>query len=324
MERSLVVVCLSMFCFAVNMQCAFAQNSFVLPARKSSTTDEIRERIDAALDTVVDMHFEAASLSEVASKIADQFMITVLLDIGGLDLAGVGREDEVSFTANNVRLRSGLNRLCRDLDLTYLIIDDSLILTSTEAAGENLVTGVYDVTEMIVDVAQNSIVVSSDSRRDADERMENLEVLISTSIAPESWEENGGTSSYAFTPVPSGQYFISISQTEACHQKIRELLQKIESLTKQPAKPVDPDKILVRVYPVTGDVVTFQEAEELLKLTLEDAQWDDPHFIKVVGKTLVIKQTAKTHLIIANILSDLKATSRETIQSQWNGLKSAR
>lgn len=88
--------------------------------------------------------------------------------------------------------------------------------------------------------------------------------------------------------------------------ELKSMLEKGDPLPSQsPEQKHDLDKVSVHIYPITFDSLTTEQAKELLELTLEDIDWNEPYYIKVIGRTLVVKQTAQVHWQIVEVLGDL-------------------
>lgn len=88
--------------------------------------------------------------------------------------------------------------------------------------------------------------------------------------------------------------------------ELKSMLEKGEPLPVQsPEQEFDSDKVVVHIYPITFDLLTAEQAKELLELTLEDIEWNEPHYIKAIGQALVVKQTEQVHWQIFEVLRDL-------------------
>jgi hypothetical protein len=114
--------------------------------------DGAEAQIALALNDKTSFDFFEAPLTDVVTFLQDRHKINVELDVPGLDLAGVTPEDTVTKQLSNISLRSALRLLLKDLELTYVIKDEVLQITSQEAAGENLVTKVYNVGDLVVPI----------------------------------------------------------------------------------------------------------------------------------------------------------------------------
>ena len=88
--------------------------------------------------------------------------------------------------------------------------------------------------------------------------------------------------------------------------ELKSMLEKGDPLPIQsPEQKHDLDEVSVHIYPITFDLLTAEQAKEVLELTLEGIVWNEPHYIKAIGQTLVIKQTEQVHWQIVEVLGDL-------------------
>ena len=66
-----------------------------------------------------------------------------------LDEIGISVEEPVTFSISGISLRSALRLMLQPLQLTYLIQDEVLLITTPEAADQQLLICVYDVREIV-------------------------------------------------------------------------------------------------------------------------------------------------------------------------------
>ncbi|MDA7493004.1 VWA domain-containing protein, partial [bacterium] len=107
--------------------------------------NETERRIQSALGDETSQSFIELPLSEAITQISEAHDIPIVIDNQALEDIGLSAEEPVTITLKNVTLRSFLRIMLRDLDLTYVIKDEVMQITSQEAAEENLVTKVYPV-----------------------------------------------------------------------------------------------------------------------------------------------------------------------------------
>lgn len=80
----------------------------------------------------------------------DLLEIEIQLDIKVLDDVGVGTDTPVTISVKGISARSALNLVLRPLDLTWVIQDEVLLITTPEQAESLLLqTKVYDVTDLV-------------------------------------------------------------------------------------------------------------------------------------------------------------------------------
>ena len=112
--------------------------------------NETERRVQAALNEETTHFFDETPLSEAVSEISEAHGIPIVVDNRALEEIGLSEEEPVSVDLKNVSLRSFLRLMLRDLDLTYMIKDEVMQITTVEVAEENLVNKVYPVGDLVV------------------------------------------------------------------------------------------------------------------------------------------------------------------------------
>jgi hypothetical protein len=126
----------------------------------------------------------------------------------------------VSTSLHGISLGAALRLLLHPVQLTYIVQDEVLMITTPEEAERHLVTCVYDVRDLL-----------PQSRSGAD--FDSLIDTIVSCIATESWAENGGGEA-DIRPLRPG--FLVVSQTAPVHDEIRELLNIVRQMKSQPVQ----------------------------------------------------------------------------------------
>ena len=118
------------------------------------TVSPIEKKIREALKSPTRMEFVEMPLQDALSYLKDYHGIEIQLDNRALEDAGVGSDTPVTRTVNGISLRSALRTLLRDLDLTYVIKDEMLLITTVDQAEtpEMLVQKVYPVADLVIPV----------------------------------------------------------------------------------------------------------------------------------------------------------------------------
>lgn len=115
---------------------------------------DVERRIERALDDEVTQNFIDLPLGEAIRTLREALDIPIIVDTVALEDNGLSVEDPVTIELSNVSLRSFLRLMLRQLDLTYVIKDEVMQITTPERAEENLVTKVYPVGDLVVPVIQ--------------------------------------------------------------------------------------------------------------------------------------------------------------------------
>src|SRR5262245_5307135 len=93
--------------------------------------------IRAALDQKTDIKFIERPFSGVFDDLKQRHGIEIQLDIRALDDASIPRDTPVTKSIKGVTLRSALNLILDDLDLTY-VVQNGVLMITTEAQAQKL------------------------------------------------------------------------------------------------------------------------------------------------------------------------------------------
>jgi hypothetical protein len=170
-------------------------------------------KIAGVLDSETSIEFHEAPLAEAIDSIAEQHDLPILIDHRALEEIGLSAEEPLTLSIKKIKLRNALSHLLRELDLTYTIIGESLVVTTMEASEDNLGTRVYwlEGTGFAV------------GGRDNTQDYQSIIDLIQTSIEPDTWEALGGPST--MSPVTSTRPALMISTIYTVHEDIESLFQ---------------------------------------------------------------------------------------------------
>ncbi|MCA9099886.1 MAG: VWA domain-containing protein, partial [Planctomycetales bacterium] len=113
---------------------------------------EAEKKIYAALESPTTFDFTEEELQRAAEYLHDLHDIPIILDRRALEEAGLGTDLPITASFDGVTLKSALKLMLRDSDLTYVVQDDVLMITTAEAAEGILVNRVYPVADLVVPV----------------------------------------------------------------------------------------------------------------------------------------------------------------------------
>lgn len=114
------------------------------------STSAAERKILAELKKPTEIDFVDTPLAEVINYLRDRHQIEIQLDKKALTNVGVDTNTPVTKSLRGISLRSALRLLLRDLDLTYVIKDEVLLITTPEQAQNDLVLKVYPVADLVV------------------------------------------------------------------------------------------------------------------------------------------------------------------------------
>ncbi|MEQ8786937.1 MAG: hypothetical protein RIC55_11585 [Pirellulaceae bacterium] len=110
---------------------------------------EAEQKIHEALTQPTSLEFIETPLSDVVDFLKDHHQINIELSTTPLDAVGIGSDTPITRNLKGLPLASGLRLMLRDLDLTYVVQDDVLLITTSEAASKMVELRVYDVSAML-------------------------------------------------------------------------------------------------------------------------------------------------------------------------------
>jgi hypothetical protein len=116
--------------------------------------NENEERILAALDDKTVLEFTDQPLSDAIQYLKDRHDIEIQLDEKALEDEGIGTDTPVSRNISGITLRSALRLLLGELDLTYVVKNEVLLITTKAEAEALLVTKVYPVGDLVIPIPQ--------------------------------------------------------------------------------------------------------------------------------------------------------------------------
>ena len=117
--------------------------------------DGAEQRINRALADPLNslgLEFQDAPLSEVVDFLRTEYDIEVQLDNPALDDLGLSPDEPITVNLRNISLRSALRIMLRQLDLTYVISDEVLLITSEDEALTRLQVKVYPVADLVLPI----------------------------------------------------------------------------------------------------------------------------------------------------------------------------
>ena len=108
--------------------------------------------IESKLDEPVNLNFNNAPLRKVIDDLRAWKAINIHPEYGVLEKEGISLERPVTINLEQVSLKSALNLLLSQLDLTWVIRDEALVITTKENARGKLVQRTYQVADLVVPI----------------------------------------------------------------------------------------------------------------------------------------------------------------------------
>jgi hypothetical protein len=161
---------------------------------------------DALLQPTV-CEFIETPLTDVVDFFKDLHKIEIQIDTRALEGVGIGSDSPITMNLKNISLESALTLMLRDLDLTWTVLDNALMITTPEAEESQLTLVGYPVKGL------NAV-------RDFNE----LIVIIRSSVNMMSWNSAGGPGS-----IRAGvRGTLDVRQSFHVHRKIERVLAALQ------------------------------------------------------------------------------------------------
>lgn len=173
--------------------------------------------IRQALAEKTELDFVDQPLAEVVESLKQQHAIEIQLDRRAMEDAGLGSDTPITGRLKDISLRSVLRLVLGELDMTYVVRDGFLLLTTKTEAENMLVTQIYPVADLVAKSDFQPRIPGA--RPEADYRT--LIHAIESTVATDTWQDVGGPGSIA--SFRKGDSLV-ISQTTEVHEEIAELL----------------------------------------------------------------------------------------------------
>jgi RNA polymerase sigma factor (sigma-70 family) len=172
------------------------------------------QRIVTALQSRVrtPIDFVEQPLRDVAAFLSEEYGFPILIDQPALDAEGSSPDLPVTLQVKNVSLRSALNLMLKNNpgQLSYIVDNEVLVITSAEEAAAHMEAVIYDLGQITELLGSN---------------IEEVSKIISETVARDAWEVNGTGEG---TMQPLSNRYLVISQSQAVHEDIAKLLAQMQ------------------------------------------------------------------------------------------------
>lgn len=288
----------SVFDRVAEMKEAVAEKAATKPAKaQSRSRHDAERRIEAILDQPLRNPIDvlATPLIQVTDLIEEEYGLPIEFDVKALDTVAISPDAEINASYTNISLRSALELMLRQMeDLTFVVDNEVLLITTQQEAGRRLETRVYRVDDLGIKEppmpsgatawAWHSPVIN----------------VVTSCVEPDSWKENG-TGEGEIQAI--GQDLIVVSTTRRVHEQIVQLLDDIRRAGKE-AESLDAEKTAALAdQPVTKGIRIIQDFAEdtdsqrqlIRDLVMKSVDWtptgnlseDDVFFEIIPGRIFV-------------------------------------
>ncbi len=178
-----------------------------------TTKGDKEKDIEKCLLQRVNLSFNDTPLIQVLEDLHAWHGLNIVIDRPALLEGHISLATPVTIRLENVTFKSALNLLLHSAHLAYVVRDGILVVTTPEAARGRLVTATYQVADL----------VGGDTMADA------LIRLIVRTVAPESWDERGGSGTIEYFRLGTA---LVVKQTPDVQEQIADFLAALRRLTE--------------------------------------------------------------------------------------------
>lgn len=185
-----------------------------------SVREQVADRaIRQALQSRISVNFQKEPLGYIVRSQGQRLGINILLDVQALDGLGIDPDTTVTLEMSDVAFESVLEAMLKQLELTWMIRHESLLITTPEEAESYLETRLYPVADLVLSEYEDAIYEDDQVLIDA----------IKAIVAPQSWDDVGGPG--AITYYPNSRALV-ISQTRPVHEQVERLLTTLRKVKR--------------------------------------------------------------------------------------------
>ncbi len=202
-------------------------------AEKAKELKTGEEAILAELEEKTVVDFIDEPLSGVVDYFKSTHKIEIQIDTQALDSVNLGADTPITKSLRNIKLRSALNLMLGDLELTWIIANEVMVITTPEEAETHLTTRVYDVGPLVT--------VQDGMTGQRWQDFDSLIKAIKSTIAVETWEQFGGPGSIAELEY-RGAVVLIVRQTLDIHSQLDKLLEDLNEIADKYGDDVIPTR----------------------------------------------------------------------------------
>jgi hypothetical protein len=203
------------------------------------------KRIERELDKTCDVEFVETPLKDVVAYLQEMRSIPILLNTKKLEEASVSPDTPVTKQLRGISLRSVLNLILEDLELTYVVRDEVLQITTPSDAQGATEIRIYDCRDILAMPAAIKEKPAATPGGDVggmpgnraggfgtprlsehEYRAQQLMTIITTNIDPNTWRMSPGLDAQTPGNGTISEYngLIVVTQTAQTHNKIERVL----------------------------------------------------------------------------------------------------
>ena len=181
------------------------------PVAITNRRTAVEERIYRTLEDRTECDFTDTPLVNVVDHFRSTHQIDIQLDNKSLQDEAVDTSAPITRHLKGVKLKSGLRTILRDLNLTFIVQNEALWITTLTTADAVSEIRTYPVSDLL-------------GGRPDSPNYASLIIIITSTVEPATWDENGGPGS--IQPFHQNKLLV-VAQTQQVHEELAELLRQL-------------------------------------------------------------------------------------------------
>lgn len=254
-------------------------------------------KIASALETLTNAEFIETPLHDVLGYLESVREVPIRLDSQALDNAGINTSRPVTMNLD-LPLHALLDHMLLQLNVTWIALEDIILVTTLEAASQWQELHIYNVAGL----------ATPNWNETQPDAYEDLQHIISSTVDPKSWENTSGTAVQAVF----GNWLV-VKQLPRNQGEIAALLDSLRTAQKKDAVDrIPPDRVERHVYPILirsqKPDAQMQPLAELVTKSIEPQSWTTTGGTGTVltfDNALIVTNTRRVHFEVRKLLSDL-------------------
>ncbi|HEV3022050.1 MAG TPA: hypothetical protein VGX76_06270, partial [Pirellulales bacterium] len=194
---------------------AVLEKVYGLPVRRPKPSPSL-EAVHRVLDAEFEFEFLNANLGDAIAQIAKSTEISLAVDAKALDDGGVSLENPVTAVVAKQKFRHGLRALLAPFGLAWVVRHGAVVITTQVEDENNLAQEFYHVADLI------------DPKRAGAMTIESVVEYVTSTIAPDSWDDTGGPGRVYVAP----QGILVVDQTAQWHEEVAATLALLREAVK--------------------------------------------------------------------------------------------
>jgi hypothetical protein len=203
----------------------FAVAAFGQPADRAA-----EQEIESALLQKDTFDLTDFPLNAFIADLREKYGLNLVIDYRAIREKGIDAQSPISLKLRNVSVRSALELAIRPLGLNWTVYSEAIVVSTPAGIQEMQFTKVYDLTDLTS---------FSDSEGKTWDEPDALVDLITSNIAPETWDGMGGRGTIQLVSAGAAKVLV-VTQDYRVQRHVDRLLAELQAAVKLHSPPKGP------------------------------------------------------------------------------------